>query len=178
MALKTSLSTIFDKVAEKYYSCIPVFPKKYLTLISNTFQISKNSHVLDLGCGAGYMTLAFTQYSSYVEGLDISKTMISMAKNNDVNKKVTWIYTAAEKFNFDTENYDLIFAFELFHLFSNKKNVLKKIITSLKPGGSLCIAWAVYDWEKKCKKIIQEIFAKYNLHWDDSWQDTSVTLFN
>lgn len=153
----------FDTIAEAYYSSTPNIPQEYIKLLQETFHISSEDRIIDLGCGSGDLALTFANKTSFVEGLDASKTMISMAEEKDKDKKVKWIHKNTEDFDLGQEKYDLIFSYESFHLFRNHKKLIKQCARALKPGKYLGLGWVVYEWDIPLKDAIYETFAKYGI---------------
>lgn len=153
----------FNKIAKAYYSSTPTIPQKYTDLLQETFQTKPEDRIIDLGCGSGDIALMFAKKSSFVEGIDSSKTMIEMAQKKDAHQKVTWIYKSVDDFNFESEKYQLIFTYEAFHLFQNHVSLIKKCSKALKPGGFLGIGWTMYEWDFPLKQAIKETFADHGI---------------
>lgn len=167
--MQKNKNSLFDGIAKSYYSFTPVLPEKYIHLLQKTFHIAKNDSILDLGCGSGDLVLFLEKYSSFLQGIDESKTMIAMAEGKDTEKKATWIHKSVDNFDFGEEKYDLIISFESFHLFSNQSELIKKCARALKPGGALCIGWATYEWELQLQHSITETLSQYGIVWDYAW---------
>ncbi len=163
---KTS-ETLFDNIADKYYSVTPAIPKQYIQLLRETFNITAHDTIIDLGCGSGDLALALTKYSSRVQGIDISKAMIAMAQEKDIQKQVSWIHTSVEDFDLGEEKYDLITTFDSFHLFPNQKELIQRCARALKPNGALCIGWVMYAFDPPLQIPLEETFAQYGVPWDD-----------
>ncbi len=154
---------MFDTIAEEYYTFTPLLPEKYINLIGKTFNIKSNDTIIDLGCGSGDLPLALTKFTHSIEGIDISKKMIEMAKAKDESKQVIWHHKSVDDFDFGVNKYNLIIAFESFHLFSNPQEIIKRCAKALKPGGVLCIGWRMYEWDIPLKDVIKETFDKYGI---------------
>jgi ubiquinone/menaquinone biosynthesis C-methylase UbiE len=167
MRHKSGKSTMFDTLAESYYSFVPSLPKEYIELLKKTFLLKQESKIIDLGCGSGDLALAISNYSSFVEGVDVSGKMIEMAKEKDKNKRVKWIEASVDGFDFQEDKYKLIFAFESFHLFTSQEQLIKSCVRSLKKDGSLCIGWAEYEWEPILRASIIEVFTAYGVLWEE-----------
>lgn len=157
----------FDKIAVSYYSSVPDIPQRYINLLQRTFNIQSSDSVIDLGCGSGDLTLSLAKKSSFVTGVDSSKTMIKMAQGKDKNNLARWINSPVENFDFGKEKYDLILSYESFHLFSNKKQLIKRFADALKKNGALCIGWAMYAFDYPLKSTIEEIFEAHGRPWKD-----------
>jgi len=157
----------FDKIATSYYNSVPDIPQKYINLLTRTFAVRKEDNVLDLGCGAGDLTLELAKKSSHMTGIDSSKTMIKMAQEKDKDKKVNWIHSSVEDFDFGKEKYNLVFTYEAFHLFHHREELIRRVSDSLKRDGFLAIGWAMYAFDYPLKSTIEEVFAHYGRPWDD-----------
>lgn len=177
MKILRNIESVFDNIAEDYYTFTPALPEEYIKLLQKTFQITSKDHIIDLGCGSGDLALNFAKYSSFVEGIDISKTMIDMAKKKDIQEKVTWIHKSVSEFDFGIEKYNLIFSFESFHLLPNQKELIQRFAQALKPDGILCIGWAMYAFDPPLKDIIEKTFANHGIPWDD-WGAWTCPMFS
>ncbi len=168
----------FENIVKSYYKFTPVLPEKYIRLILETFEISANDKIIDLGCGSGDLTLALNKHASSVEGIDISKTMITKAREKDKNKQVTWIQDSVENFDLGEEKYNLIISFESFHLFPRQKELIQRCAKALKPGGFLSIGWRMYEWDIPLKKAIKETFDAYGIDRGEWGLWTCPTFFH
>ena len=165
--MQKTKGSLFDPIAEAYYTFTPTLPEQYITLIQKTFNIQPADHIIDLGCGSGDLALSLAKYSSFVEGIDISKKMVEMAKEKDLQKQVAWTHIPVEKFDLGEERYDLIITFDSFHLFSDPVALIKRCARALKPGGSLCVGWVMYAFDPPLRNALEETFAAHGLPWDD-----------
>lgn len=161
--MKNTKGSLFDPIAEAYYTFTPTLPEKYINLIQETFTLQQSDHILDLGCGSGDLTLSLANYSSFVQGVDISKKMICMAKEKDVQNKVTWHLASVEDIDLGEETQNLIISFESFHLFPNPVEIIKKCARALRPGGALCIGWRMFEWDIPLKEAVKETFDIYGI---------------
>jgi ubiquinone/menaquinone biosynthesis C-methylase UbiE len=167
--MQATRDSLFDGIAEAYYKFTPILPEKYVDLLQETCNLTANDTIIDLGCGSGDLVLSLAKYSSFVQGIDESKTMINMAKEKDTHKKATWIHQSVTDFDLGEEKYNLIISFESFHLFPNTKALMKRCARALKPGGALCIGWATYEWEVALRNIITETLNHYGKDWNYEW---------
>lgn len=165
--MRRPISGKFDRIAELYDFSLPRLPEEYCQLIQNRFALSENDRVIDLGCGSGLLTFVLSRFSNHVEGIDISKKMINIAQSRDRKRRVKWICSAAENFNFGYNRYSLIVSYESFHLFSNVDELVKKCIRGLKPNGFLCIGWCSFQWEEPLKDTIIDVFKSFGIEWGE-----------
>ena len=155
----------FDNVSDLYDSSLQSLPIEYCKLIKNRFKIKKNDKIIDLGCGSGLLTFELSRFSDYVEGIDISKKMIKIAKNRDKKNKIQWYCSSVEEFDFDINKYSLIIAYESFHLFSDFENLIKKCELALKNDSYITIGWCNYAWEERLKDTIINVFKDFDIDW-------------
>jgi len=102
--------------------------------------LPKNGHVLDVGCGAGIPTGKYlVNRGLKVTGIDISDTMLEMARKNV--PEANFINKDMNNLDFENEIFDgIISVFALFHVPKKKHlNIFKKFFNILKPGGIMLI---------------------------------------
>lgn len=62
--------------------------------------IEKNSKVLDIGCGNGFLTCKIAEKAQKVVAIDISREAISIAKNRFAGGNIEYVIGDATKYNF------------------------------------------------------------------------------
>ena len=96
-------------------------------------------HVLEIGTGVGRMTDYFAANYPRVSGIDISRTMIAIAKKRlAARANVTLAETGGDRIPFNDQQFDFIFSYQVFkHVPSVEviANYLKEIKRTLQPGG-------------------------------------------
>ena len=130
-------SLIYDKIAKSYFKKF----SKYSEYIDEFLSlISKNGKIFDAGCGPGIDSNYMDSKGFRVVGVDMSKEMIKLAKQN--LPKITFKLSDLRKINFSENSFDGIFAsFSLIHL--SKVNILpllKKFNKILKKEGIIYIS--------------------------------------
>lgn len=126
-----SFAETFDKTLSNLeYSAPQIIADNIAPFIVNP----EDNVVLDLGCGTGLSGKAITQYSQYLEGVDLSQKMLDKAKTLNVYDKL-----AADDFiNYlaDVENrYDLVIAADSLVYLGDLEEVIAKTSQALKIGG-------------------------------------------
>ena len=89
-------------------------------------------HILDIGCGTGYLTQQIKDIGAIVKGTDYSPEMITQAKATypDV------AFEVADASDFDEPGtYDAVFSNAALHWVKNQDGLLRSVYKSLKPGG-------------------------------------------
>lgn len=112
---------VYDKVAKFYntkYKNTPTLINDFLKLVK------KNGKILDVGCGTGKDAHYMSCKGFSVVGIDVSKKMIMVAKNNAPKTKFKVMSMTNLKLN--NSSFDGIFvAFSLIHL---SKSEIDKIL--------------------------------------------------
>lgn len=99
--------------------------------------------ILDLGCGAGWLSLELARRGAQVKGIDISGQRIKIAKKHANRENVNIDYLVGDIESLDwvkTNRYDSIVNWNSLHHIGNIEEVLAGIKRSLKKGG-LFVSW-------------------------------------
>lgn len=136
------MAVYYDSIAEQYKKSkelpfrLYVEAHTYFNMIGNV--IGKS--FLDLGCGEGFYTRKFKQKgATQVVGVDVSKKMIELARQEEVKKKLGIEYIICDVLELDKiGSFDLVVASYLLCYAQSKEQLLKmcqNISFNLKPGG-------------------------------------------
>jgi SAM-dependent methyltransferase len=111
--------------------------------IASHFGINENTSIADFGCGPGLYTTRFAENGADVTGIDFSKRSIQYAKKIAEQNGYDITYYQQNYLEFETEKrFDLItMIFCDFCALSplQRKSLLAKLYTFLKPGGSVLL---------------------------------------
>jgi 2-polyprenyl-3-methyl-5-hydroxy-6-metoxy-1,4-benzoquinol methylase len=110
--------------------------------INDSFKI-KGSKILDIGCGAGSLSLYMASKGGLVTGIDISKKAISECTKSAraLNLKSTNFFQSYFPDGFTLgEKYDYVVFTEVIEHLENDISAVKKIEQLLKPGGLLLLS--------------------------------------
>lgn len=137
----------YNKIAEMYYT------HRDLTKFNSELErfsqlLPEDAHILDVGCGAGIPTAKFLREKSLtVTGIDISDTMLKLAKENVPD--ATFINMDAHDLEFPPNTFDgLISVYTLFHIpRKDHSQIIQNFYEVLKPGGILLINSGVSESE-------------------------------
>lgn len=109
--------------------------------IVSQFNVTANTTIADFGCGPGLYTMRLAKTGADVTGIDFSPRSIDYAKNAAAEQNLDITYHCQNYLEFETDKrFDLIIMiFCDFCALSpeQRKTLLKKFHTFLKPGGSL-----------------------------------------
>ena len=100
---------------------------------------SKNSEILDFGCGVGSSTEKVIKFNpKKITGIDISEVSIQKAisRAETTGANVEYKVDNCEKTNFKDNNFDIVYGTGILHHLQIEK-CLDEIYRLLKPGGSL-----------------------------------------
>jgi SAM-dependent methyltransferase len=103
------------------------------------------SHVLDLGCGTGWSSIAIAEAfpRTRVHGVDLDEASVAEARQNaearGVADRVSFTRADAASFDPGDTRYDLACVFEALHDMADPVGVLRNVRRALVPAGSVLI---------------------------------------
>lgn len=119
------------------------FIDKSVEWIINHFNITADSEIADFGCGPGLYTHKFAEAGAKVTGVDFSERSINYAREQADKHNLKIDYVVQNYLEFETDQkFDLVtMIFCDFCALSpeQRKTLLSKFYSFLKPGGSLLI---------------------------------------
>lgn len=119
------------------------FITKSVNWIVSYFHIGTDTSIADFGCGPGLYTTLFAETLADVTGIDFSSRSIQYAKQIADQKALNITYYQQNYLDFDTKKrFDLItmiFCDYCALSYSQRKTLLAKFHTLLKPGGSVLL---------------------------------------
>lgn len=140
---------IWDKLARRYDKQVKIYEEAYKSSINKSLQyINSDSHVLDLACGTGILSLALAKYASKITGIDISGKMIEVAQKKAKNQNVgnvEFLVADAYQIDYPENSFDVILLFNTLHVVQEPESVLRKAHSLLKPEGKLVMATDCYS---------------------------------
>lgn len=91
--------------------------------------------ILDVGCGAGFLTSALAERGHQVTGVDASVATLEMARQRDPLGRIQYVQGDAYALDFADHSFDVVTAMDFLEHVSDPKRVLDEVRRVLKPGG-------------------------------------------
>ncbi|MEO5691308.1 MAG: class I SAM-dependent methyltransferase [Candidatus Saccharimonadales bacterium] len=159
----------YNKSAQKFSDFFATFGSRQheIDFARRSTQKQVPLTVLELGCGDGRDAKDIFSFTQDYTGLDYSKGLINIAKQNYPEHSELFAVGDMKTFEMNPEQYDLIFAFASFlHLSKEELGpILQKYSLSLRSGGVLCMSFKAADsYERRVQvdTFGERIFYFYN----------------
>lgn len=92
------------------------------------------SKVLDIGCGAGFLTNFLAEEGHEVHGIDLSAPSLQIAKQNDLTQKVQYQVASAYSLPYPDASFDAVTAMDLLEHVEEPQKVIAEAARLLRPG--------------------------------------------
>ncbi len=126
-------------------------------------QFTKDSYILDAGCGNGKNIYYFKDKSNIV-GIDKCKGLVNICNERGYNVKQGTI----ENIDFSEKTFDFVMCIAVIHHLDNeelRKQSIKEMLRVLKPGGKLLLTSWAYECDEYSKRKgfnIGDNYVKFN----------------
>ncbi len=126
----------YNRLAEEYARHRGVHPEVLRGLV--TFgAITRSSRVLEVGCGTGNYIVAVRRTAECsCCGVDPSESMLARARQ--ASNAVEFRAGAAERLEFDSGEFDLVFSVDVIHHLRDREAYFREARRILRGGGKLC----------------------------------------
>lgn len=91
--------------------------------------------VLDVGCGAGFLSNHLAKKKHEVTGIDISQSSLDVAKQYDTTCNAKYLYADAYQMPFEDASYDVVCAMDILEHVEEPERLIQEAGRVLKPGG-------------------------------------------
>ncbi len=158
-ALHEIVKRQFDKQAQNFSGWSVTKNKEYQEAYFSFCEISSQDTLLDFACGTGDYAIAAAPRVKYVYGVDISKGMIEIAKNQakQVNvKNVSFLCNPVESTPFEEESFSIIICRSAFHHFNEYAGIFDEMLRCCQTKGRISIQDIVAYPDEKTDKFFEE----------------------
>lgn len=97
--------------------------------------MNSSTQVLDVGCGAGFLSNELALHHLNVTGVDLSEDSIKVAQKFDTTKKVKYMAADAYSLPFADHSFDVLTAMDFLEHVEQPAKVIQEFSRVLKPGG-------------------------------------------
>ncbi len=91
--------------------------------------------ILDIGCGAGFLSNALAQAGHRVTGIDLSATSLQVAEKRDLTKTVRYLQLDAFALPFPDQSFDVVCAMDFLEHVEMPGQIVREAARLLRPGG-------------------------------------------
>lgn len=134
---------IFDKEALEYDAWYQskmgsyVF-KKESALLEEMIGDYRNKTILEVGCATGIHSRLFSRKDNKITGVDLSKEMITVAKQYE-KENLKFHVMDALHLDFEDNTFDIVFSATMIEFVKDRSNLLKELKRVLKEDGVIVI---------------------------------------
>jgi 2-polyprenyl-6-hydroxyphenyl methylase / 3-demethylubiquinone-9 3-methyltransferase len=137
-------NAIYDELGERWYAANddPVALLRAESRLRNPWVAEKilrergaNARVLDVGCGAGFLSNHLARQGFQVTGLDASRASLDVAARHDATGKATYLLGDAMSLPFASGSFDVVCAMDFLEHVEDPAAVVAEISRVLAPGG-------------------------------------------
>lgn len=98
-------------------------------------QAGKGAKILDVGCGAGFLSNELGGKNFDVTGIDISKDSLHIAQSYDTSKKVKYLHGNAYSLPFRDGSFDAVVAMDILEHVEDPAKLIEEASRVLRQGG-------------------------------------------
>ena len=129
--------------------------------------VNKDDIILEIGFGTGLLIYQMAKKldDGFVEGIDFSATMLSIAyrntRKNIAEGKVNLVEGNFDETSYESNRFDKICTVNTIYFWPDPEKTVKKIVDILKPGGIFITAFEDSD-QLKGRQLSNEVFHLYS----------------
>jgi 2-polyprenyl-6-hydroxyphenyl methylase/3-demethylubiquinone-9 3-methyltransferase len=133
-------NSIYDNYGDQWYTAVddPIALLRAENKVKAPWilsRIQKSSLILDVGCGAGFLTNELALAGHKVTGVDMSESSLQVAAQYDQTKTVTYKLANAYELPFSDESFDFLCAMDFLEHVEDPAKAIQEFARVLKPGG-------------------------------------------
>jgi 2-polyprenyl-6-hydroxyphenyl methylase / 3-demethylubiquinone-9 3-methyltransferase len=92
-------------------------------------------NILDVGCGAGFLTNALAEKGHDVKGIDLSATSLDVARQHDRTNSVDYLHGDAYALPFASESFDVVAAMDILEHVEDPRRLIQEASRVLRKKG-------------------------------------------
>ena len=119
--------------------------KRIIKKLRNFASPSKNTAILDIGCGPGFFISEAEKVGYHASGADIASTSVNFAKNIADISQIQTIETLDPQTLFPNTKFNVITAFDFIEHTPNPQHFFETVSAKLKNGGILALTLPIID---------------------------------
>lgn len=133
-------NSIYENYGDKWYTAVddPIALLRAENKVKAPWilsRIPKSSVILDVGCGAGFLTNQLALAGHEVTGVDLSESSLKVAAHYDQTKTVTYKVANAYELPFSDASFDVLCAMDFLEHVEDPARAIQEFARVLKPGG-------------------------------------------
>lgn len=135
-------ATFWNDIAAEYAAKPVELPEAFERKIAITRELlTRDSEVVEIGCGTGTLALRLAPHCRRIEGLDISTEMLGFARQKALAQGAGNVHFHEGAFDasapFEPGAADALLAYSILHLVEDLDDALARAFSLLRPGGVL-----------------------------------------
>lgn len=157
---------VFSGTSQYYARFRPEIPKEVVEYVVERYKLDGTGTLLDMGCGTGISTRAFSGYFNKTVAFDVNSEMLQEAISSDNGKNnIEWQLRSDKDVTMEEGPYRLAIACRSFN-WMDQYSLLQKLHSILQSGGGVVLIgdgsfWTGKEaWQKRVKEVIQDFLGK------------------
>ena len=138
-------NSIYDQLGNKWYEAwdnpialLRAESKIKLNWLASFLPTGKKLKILDIGCGAGFISNELARLGHDVVGLDLSESSLDIARQTSGNATPEYVCADAYHLPFEDESFDLIVCFDFLEHVEKPNIVVSEASRVLRKKGRFC----------------------------------------
>ncbi len=134
-------NAFYEDLGESWYDCSthPIALLRAENSVRNPWILNAipkiPCDILDIGCGAGFLTNTLAHAGHRVTGIDQSGSSLAIATKKDLSQSVRYLQSDAFALPFPDQSFDVVCAMDFLEHIEHPALIVKEAARLLKPGG-------------------------------------------
>ena len=139
------LGRSFDASADEYLRARSEYPSELIEHIIGAAKLGPGSKLLDVGCGSGQATIAFSSRGYHVVAIDPAEQALNLLSDRSTGtSKIEIVRSTLEEFEAPDSSFDLVICAQSFHWF-DPEIASSSLSRLLRPQGHVMLFWHMQD---------------------------------